>query len=230
MCNVYLKYPCVYLLLIPASVSSMFLQWAKPLETTAACNGPVFDQCPAPKSISFTASTGKKSQRQMASSKHRPANMTKEIPLSTSVSFFLHLHNQANVTARTDRHQMNHSPMFHYHLVGGFEPSEKYEFVNWDDDSIPNSHGKIIQSCSRKTSNQPCFEWQLPSKNPWKTHQRPSAGWLISCVESVHNLGARGASGLTQGWWTRTIPNGHLRHRKSRMMLGCAPLNDVKWC
>ena len=23
------------------------------------------------------------------------------------------------------------------HLVGGFNPSEKYEFVNWDDD-IPN--------------------------------------------------------------------------------------------
>ena len=25
--------------------------------------------------------------------------------------------------------------------------------VNWDDD-IPNNHGKIIQSCSRKTTNQ----------------------------------------------------------------------------
>ena len=24
-----------------------------------------------------------------------------------------------------------------HHLVGGFKPSEKYEFVNWDDD-IPN--------------------------------------------------------------------------------------------
>ena len=28
------------------------------------------------------------------------------------------------------------------HLVGGFNPSEKYEFVNWDDE-IPNSTGKI---------------------------------------------------------------------------------------
>ena len=28
-------------------------------------------------------------------------------------------------------------------------PSEKYEFVNWDDCIIiPNIHGKIIQSCS----------------------------------------------------------------------------------
>ena len=32
-------------------------------------------------------------------------------------------------------------------LVGGFNPSEKYEFVSWDDSS--QYHGKvIIQSCS----------------------------------------------------------------------------------
>ena len=33
--------------------------WDKPWEKAAdiACNGPVFDQCPAPKSISFTTST-----------------------------------------------------------------------------------------------------------------------------------------------------------------------------
>ena len=29
-----------------------------------------------------------------------------------------------------------------YYLIGGFHPSEKYEFVNWDDD-IPNEYGKI---------------------------------------------------------------------------------------
>ena len=28
------------------------------------------------------------------------------------------------------------------YLVGGFKPSEKYDFVNWDDD-IPKSYGKI---------------------------------------------------------------------------------------
>ena len=39
-------------------------------------------------------------------------------------------------------------------LVGGFNPVEKYEFVNWDDYCIPKSNGKIIQSCSRKTTNQ----------------------------------------------------------------------------
>ena len=33
------------------------------------------------------------------------------------------------------------------YLVGGFNPSEKYEFVNWDHE-IPNISGKIIQSCS----------------------------------------------------------------------------------
>ena len=34
-----------------------------------------------------------------------------------------------------------HSYTFNYiytYLVGGFNPSEKYEFVNWDDDDIPN--------------------------------------------------------------------------------------------
>jgi len=29
-----------------------------------------------------------------------------------------------------------------YNLVGGFNPSEKYEFVSWDDD-IPNMMGKM---------------------------------------------------------------------------------------
>ena len=38
-------------------------------------------------------------------------------------------------------------------LVGGLNPSEKYEFVSWDDD-IPNMMGKIIHSCSKPpTSN-----------------------------------------------------------------------------
>ena len=32
--------------------------------------------------------------------------------------------------------------------------TEKYEFVNCDDFSIPNISGKVIQSCSRKTTNQ----------------------------------------------------------------------------
>ena len=33
-------------------------------------------------------------------------------------------------------------------LHGGFNPSEKYEFVSWDDD-IPNIWKVIIQSCSK---------------------------------------------------------------------------------
>jgi hypothetical protein len=33
-------------------------------------------------------------------------------------------------------------PINQLYLVGGFSPSEKYEFVNWDDD-IPNMMGKI---------------------------------------------------------------------------------------
>ena len=36
---------------------------------------------------------------------------------------------------------------FNTYLVGGFNPSEKYELANWDDD-IPNISGKISQSCS----------------------------------------------------------------------------------
>ena len=40
-------------------------------------------------------------------------------------------------------------------LVGGFNPSEQYEFVNWDDD-IPNSYGNIksIQIHVPVTTNQ----------------------------------------------------------------------------
>jgi len=33
------------------------------------------------------------------------------------------------------------------YLVGGFNPSEKYEFVSWDDE-IPNIWKVIIHSCS----------------------------------------------------------------------------------
>ena len=38
-----------------------------------------------------------------------------------------------------------------YILVGGFNPSEKYEFVSWDDD-IPNMMGKI--KAMFQTTNQ----------------------------------------------------------------------------
>ena len=43
-----------------------------------------------------------------------------------------------------------------YNLVGGFNPSEKYEFVSWDDD-IPNMMGKM--KFMFQTANQ------LPSGN-----------------------------------------------------------------
>ena len=36
------------------------------------------------------------------------------------------------------------------YLVGGWtNASEKYDFVYWDDYSIPKSYGKISQSCSK---------------------------------------------------------------------------------
>ena len=44
-------------------------------------------------------------------------------------------------------------------LVGGFTPSEIYEFVNWDDYSIPNISGQIIQSCS--SHHQPGWSSQI---------------------------------------------------------------------
>ena len=31
------------------------------------------------------------------------------------------------------------------YLVGGFNPSEKYDFVSWDDSSIPNWMGSHIK-------------------------------------------------------------------------------------
>ena len=42
-----------------------------------------------------------------------------------------------------------HIPIvYHHFLVGGLNPSEKYEFVSWDHD-IPNIWKVIIQSCSK---------------------------------------------------------------------------------
>ena len=38
-------------------------------------------------------------------------------------------------------------------LVGGFKPSEQYEFVNWDD-GIPKSYGKI-KKCSKPPTSFP---------------------------------------------------------------------------
>ena len=45
-------------------------------------------------------------------------------------------------------------------------PSEKYELVNWDDFSIPNSNGKIIQSCS---SHHQADDHQYPSMIHYST-------------------------------------------------------------
>jgi hypothetical protein len=42
----------------------------------------------------------------------------------------------------------------HLWLVGGFNPSEKYEFVRWDDD-IPNMMGK--KKLMFQTTNQLLF-------------------------------------------------------------------------
>ena len=40
-----------------------------------------------------------------------------------------------------------------WRLVGGWATPLKNMKINWDDD-IPKNNGKIIQSCSRKTTNQ----------------------------------------------------------------------------
>ena len=44
------------------------------------------------------------------------------------------------------------SPHYHYWLVVFRHPSEKYDFVNWDDE-IPNINGKIKNG--NQTTNQP---------------------------------------------------------------------------
>jgi hypothetical protein len=46
----------------------------------------------------------------------------------------------------------HHSKHSHQVLVGGFIPSEKYEFVSWDDD-IPNIW-KVIKFHGSKTTYQ----------------------------------------------------------------------------
>jgi hypothetical protein len=45
------------------------------------------------------------------------------------------------------------------YLVGGFNPSEKYEFVSWDDE-IPNIW-KVIKAMFQ-TTNQPCLWLRSP--------------------------------------------------------------------
>ena len=57
-------------------------------------------------------------------------------------------------------------------------PSEKYEFVNSDDFSIPNIYGKIIQPCSSH-------------------HQPPSVSSIWGCstfLHLTHGFGLRGAA------------------------------------
>ena len=48
------------------------------------------------------------------------------------------------------------------HLVGGIPTPLTNVKVNWDDE-LPNSDGKIIQSCSRKTTNQPFIDGHITS-------------------------------------------------------------------
>ena len=59
--------------------------------------------------------------------------------------------------------------MEHHILVGGFNPSEKYEFVSWDDYSrLFPIYGKIIQSCSKAPTSigdSPIFTYILPIKS-----------------------------------------------------------------
>ena len=54
------------------------------------------------------------------------------------------------------------------YLVGGFNPSEKYEFISWDDYSVPNVSGKIIQSYS--SHHQPAIH-RLSIDYPYIIHR-----------------------------------------------------------
>ena len=56
-------------------------------------------------------------------------------------------------------------------LVGGFNHSEKYEFVIWDDD-IPNHHGKIKHE-SHVPNHQPVAPSSLASKIPSPSQSSP---------------------------------------------------------
>ena len=43
-------------------------------------------------------------------------------------------------------------------LVGGFNPSEKYELVSWDDYSIPNCFWKVIKTMFETTNQIPSIK------------------------------------------------------------------------
>ena len=73
-------------------------------------------------------------------------------------------------------------------LVGGFNPSEKYEFVNWDDD-IPKSYGKIKVMFQSPPTSLACHKQcnLIWNRVPPSHHQRSS---VVGCAKpSCWSLG-----------------------------------------
>ena len=76
--------------------------------------------------------------------------------------------------------------ILHVHpwLVGGLNPSEKYEFVNWDDD-IPNISGTIQNSWQPVTTNQ---LWKKPPTFRESPAPEEFPGWLVGILGIISNF------------------------------------------
>ena len=71
-------------------------------------------------------------------------------PCETCITIFLPSSQWDSLGIKTNWRDLQHTGNT-VHLVGGFNPSEKYEFVNGKDD-IPYMKWKIIHSCSKPTT------------------------------------------------------------------------------
>ena len=83
-------------------------------------------------------------------------------------------------------------------LVGGFNPSEKYEFVNWDDDS---QYMEKYKSCSKPPTSHPNsltktrssvlhFSGRVASQSA-TAGRRWDSPWAESLGRNVRNLGEK---------------------------------------
>ena len=74
-----------------------------------------------------------------------------------------------------------HSPAISS-LVGGFNPSEKYEFVTWDDD-IPNNYIWKNSKFMFQTTNQIIIPGIFPWQHPQLAELPPSAARILQSTQ-----------------------------------------------
>ena len=108
-------------------------------------------------------------------------------------------------------------------------PSEKYDFVSWDDD-IPKINGEIVQSCS--SHHQPDYVHLGASENGGYSYQWPlESGMLCWWFQLIWKIWLR-----ELGWWLLIIPNDYIMEKykmfqsTNQIGFGGAPHVQTKPC